>query len=782
MERFGLDNDYDDGQWIGGEYYGKERKKRSQTKDDVLYGVFASGDSDSDYEGSKKRRKDLSKRTDYTKPVSFVSTGSVLPTQEIDLNSKEENKTMVEDDLKPSASSKKTGMDEDDNLLLSPFEMKIKEGAQLRREKERAKKSSNSTRRDLDPTGVGSFGKHTKGIGLKLLEKMGYKGGGLGKNEQGIIAPIEAKLRPKNMGMGFNDYKEAAPPAVPDSDEKSLSAISQPVEIRSKEKSWSKGARKKKAYITAEELLAQKQERGLDVVEKVFDMRGPQVRIVTNLENLNAEEKSRENDVPMPELQHNLRLMVDLAEVDIQKLDSDLRNARETIVALQKEREKLQNEASRQKQQLENMEEISNVLEEIDEKSSSGSLTLESLAKSFKDLRTRLADDYTLLNLSCIACSYALPLLIKIFQGWDPLRNPSHGISVISVWKNLLQGPESFTAAPYVQLLMEVVFPAIRISGTNSWQARDPEPMLRFLESWEELLPSPVVQSILDNVVIPKISAAVDSWDPRVETIPIHSWIHPWLPFVGNKLEICYQTICHKLVSVLHAWHPSDMSAYYILSPWKTVFDPVSWERLMAQCIVPKLLAVMHDLQINPANQNLEQFYWVRTWLLAIPTHHMVQLMDIFLNKWQQVLYHWLCSKPNFEEVMKWYLGWREVLPAELPENKHIHHRLELGLQMVTQAADGMEVAAPGLKENMSYLRQFEAQARSQQQQLQQSDSDEMSLKEVIDLHAQQMGVAFKPKPGRTWDGQQIYGFGNISIVIDAANQKMLAQSDDGRW
>ncbi|KAJ9545314.1 hypothetical protein OSB04_025021 [Centaurea solstitialis] len=274
--------------------YGERNEKRHQTKDDVLYGVFTFGNTDSDSDdggfSKKKQKKDLSRKQGRTKPLSFVSSGVVMPSEEIDKSAKEENKKDDQDDGSRSGSG----------------------------------------RRDAKADGnVGVFEKHTKGIGLKLLEKWGYKGGGLGRNAQGIVAPIEAKLRPKNMGMGFNDYKEAAKygngiQRLSEED----TFLPQPAVIQPKEKLRSKYNRskkkKKKDYVTAEELLIKKQEQGLDVVQKVIDMRGPQVHVLTNLANLNAEENSREN------------WNADLTELDIQKSDCDLRNERETGVTLEK--------------------------------------------------------------------------------------------------------------------------------------------------------------------------------------------------------------------------------------------------------------------------------------------------------------------------------------------------------------------------------------------------------------------------------------------------------------
>ena len=47
--------------------------------------------------------------------------------------------------------------------------------------------------------------------------------------------------------------------------------------------------------------------------------------------------------------------------------------------------------------------------------------------------------------------------------------------------------------------------------------------------------------------VLPKLKAEVEGWNPRVDPVPIHAWMHPWLPLAANELEELYPVIRYGL-------------------------------------------------------------------------------------------------------------------------------------------------------------------------------------------------------------------------------------------
>jgi hypothetical protein len=61
---------------------------------------------------------------------------------------------------------------------------------------------------DVSQEKLGEFEKHTRGIGSKILWKMGYDGQGLGKMRHGILSPIVVTPWSKHEGLGFDGRSE----------------------------------------------------------------------------------------------------------------------------------------------------------------------------------------------------------------------------------------------------------------------------------------------------------------------------------------------------------------------------------------------------------------------------------------------------------------------------------------------------------------------------------------------------------------------------------------------
>jgi tuftelin-interacting protein 11 len=94
-ERFDMENDFEGGEYIDGEFfYRNKRQKRQQTKDEIIYGVFA---DDSDPEDDRRARK--RDRADFTKPVSFISKGDVVNKPD------EQQEIQQDEDQRPSFAS-----------------------------------------------------------------------------------------------------------------------------------------------------------------------------------------------------------------------------------------------------------------------------------------------------------------------------------------------------------------------------------------------------------------------------------------------------------------------------------------------------------------------------------------------------------------------------------------------------------------------------------------------------------------------------------------------------
>ncbi|ELR60645.1 Tuftelin-interacting protein 11 [Bos mutus] len=780
--------------------FNPNRQRHWQTKEEATYGVWAERDSDEERPsfGGKRAR-------DYSAPVNFISAGLKKgAAEEAELEDSDDEEKPVKQDEFPKDFGPK----------------KLKTGGNF---KPSQKGFAGGTKSFMD---FGSWERHTKGIGQKLLQKMGYvPGRGLGKNAQGIINPIEAKQRKGKGAVGAYGSERTTQSLqdfpVVDSEEEAEEEFQKELSQWRKDPSGSK-KKPKYSYKTVEELKAKGRiskkltapQKELSQVKVGAHRCQPwmgvwETRSYPTQQRRSPSTGSSAGPGSRSWLKRR-RYFGSVPSILIpQSPDTEITSCPWLplwVLCVSRFYAEKQNRATlttRSTQHLlDNCETEAKVLtlfpimtsfhtcdcERRLQPGCSDPLTLDECARVFQTLRDKYYEEYRMSDRVDLAVAIVYPLMKDYFKEWDPLKDCTYGTETISQWKSLLEndqllshGGQDLSADAFHRLIWEVWMPFVR-SIVAQWQPRNCDPMVDFLDSWAPLIPVWVLDNILEQLIFPKLQKEVESWNPLTDTVPIHSWVHPWLPLMQARLEPLYSPIRSKLASALQKWHPSDSSAKLILQPWKDVFTPGSWEAFMVKNIVPKLGMCLGELVINPHQQHMDAFYWVIDWEGMVSVSSLVGLLEKhFFPKWLQVLCSWLSNSPNYEEITKWYLGWKSMFSDQVLAHPSVKDKFNEALDIMNRAVSSnvgvtrRPSCKPGAKPHFR-ARQLstptpptrrEAENMAQRGIGVAASAVPMNFKDLIETKAEEHNIVFMPVIGKRQAGKQLYTFGRIVIYID---------------
>lgn len=460
------------------------RKRKGNSKHQQIYGIWAD-DSDEENDNNYKNKPTKAKQA-YTAPIGFVAGGVQQAGKKKPPIEEHKKPDESDEEEQPTTSFKRSSSDsEDESTARVGFG-----GAQNTSEMGgdiAGIRNRNSFNPQFMNRGVGTWEKHTKGIGAKLLLQMGFQPGrGLGKDLQGISAPVEAHLRKGRGAIGAYGPEKKSSLAQPD--------IIMPSEETSKqdpkESKWKKDISKKTRYYyrSADDVIEKGKKPGVfknanNLSElskvKVIDMTGPQQRVLsgyhalsglktpTGVENYEDVLRKKCTNFALPEIQHNLDILVDMCEQDIIRIDRSTHYNQDRIVSLEQEEQGLKKLLIKEDADMKNLQDVLDIVNRLVDPASG--LSLGQVATSFKALQRDHYEEYCQYELSELAPGLVGPLLTSALANWQPLTQPTLYLDVFRQWRELLTPTQrgtiegnSMGIQPYDSLLWHTWVPVIR--------------------------------------------------------------------------------------------------------------------------------------------------------------------------------------------------------------------------------------------------------------------------------------------------------------------------------
>lgn len=140
----------------------------------------------------------------------------------------------------------------------------------------------------------------------------------------------------------------------------------------------------------------------------------------------------------------------------------------------------------------------------------------------------------------------------------------------------------------------------------------------------------------------------------------------------------------------------------------------------------------------------------------------------------------WLNTSPDYNEISKWYMGWKSLFNEKLVQHPTVKSKLGQGLMMMNRSVSGATV---------SYQQTHPQQKTPQQSAPRQTPEEKLvqsasvpsisSFKDLIERKAAENNILFVQVPNRFKEGKQVYRFGNLNIYLD---RNVVFMLQNGTW
>lgn len=577
----------------------------------------------------------------------------------------------------------------------------------------------------------------------KMMAKMGYvEGQGLGSDGRGRLAPIETQLRPQGVGLGA--VKEKTKQAK-EEEKREAAFRGQVLEDSSDEER--KRRRKQKhsrmagggsgastpgvrakpkiKYRTAAEIEAESE--GLQVptvLKSIIDITGKETKLLTSTNGLMTPEISMvRSETPVTKIAKQARR-------DLEAFADEWHGLTDRKKYYDMQSIQIISELDAEQDEIRQMQGLVDTVQELQLLSAEShgavdrSPGWEVITRKLEAMEANFRDEKDAFGLHEVAVATIHPLFRSAMLDWEPLEDPHRVVSYLNRLSHVLhihQTPDSNaltlqnghystkwnkkSTTHYETLIYTLWLPPVRTAIANNWDPYDPAPLIALITIWRPLLPDFVLSSLLDQLIVPRLKAALVAWKPshknkHHQRPPPHIWLFPWLLHLpAHHTDPTYSSsllnnVQQQLRSLL-AKHTVSSGPPQYLTPWYPLL-PALRRQTTTRHLLPRLAAYLRtNFTVDPSSQDLTPITTVLAYTEIFPPPVFAELLvaELF-PKWHAILHLWLTSEPSYEEISQWIVWWKEQLPVAIASHPLIEAEWTKANEMIMHAIDLGDEAA----------------------------------------------------------------------------------------